>query len=109
MTETTSSNSSEYDAELLLDALDKHIQNLNDRKHELERLAQDNLELAKARYVGGSLGAAVAMRTVTKKRALRAKTVGARFQLIDLKKTVQQELEASRQKSSGQEVAKMVL
>lgn len=99
MTET----SSEYEAEVLLDTLDKHIQELNDRKQDLETQIQDKLQLAKARYQGGSGGACtlVALRTVTKKKALRAHTVGTRFQLIDLKKRVTKELEAAQNKSSS--------
>ena len=100
----------EYEAMVLIDVLDKHIEILNDRKNDLQEQVQTNLDLATARFVGGSKGtcALVAMRSATKKKALKAFTVAARFQLIALRKQLQKELDQARsQPWDGQEVAQL--
>ena len=111
---TISSSSSEagaeYEAMVILDSLDEHIQDLNERKNMLQEQMQSNLDLAVARFEAGSRGTMVAMRAAMKKKSWRAMTVATRFQLIELRKTVQQELDRLRsQLSNGNEVVQLTV
>jgi len=100
---------SDYDAMELLDTLDMYIEDLNARKINLEVQHETNIELAMARFKNGSRGPStlVAMRTAMKKKAMRAMTVTTRFQLVELRKQVQKELDHLRAQLWKSEVIRL--
>ena len=106
---TTREMGSDYDALELLDTLDMYIQDLNERKASCGWQHKTNIELATARFKNGSRGPStlVAMRTAMKKKALQKMTETARFQLVELRKEVQKELDQVRAQLWKSEVVKL--
>lgn len=91
--DTASLISTEEEARALLKEVKQTIQRHEQRKTEMERNVESDLELAKARLASGNrLGAVLSMRRVHKNTTQLAYTAGARYQLGQIRDDLQEDL-----------------
>lgn len=89
---------SETQAMTLLQDLNKAIVTLGDRKNELQESITTASILACARFKSGTctMGSLIPMRRLYRHKMIKSYTVGARFQLIEMRKQIKQELDRAR-------------
>jgi hypothetical protein len=82
--------SNEHETEVLLREINETIQQLTVRKVDMEASIESCLQLAKARLASGNqIGAILSMRRVHKATTMVAYAAGARYQLIQLRDSLE--------------------